>query len=114
MVSKAPRKPKVLQRRLLTNDVKNRILVGRKNGWLATLLWARRIPTPTKHPLVAHIAQSLANIPHTICLWKPGQIQLRVDESGGHTIRRRVVVPFTHMHLTDIAGDVSSSCEVRS
>ena len=103
----------MLQRRLLANDIKNRILVDRKNGWLATLLWARRIPTPTEHPLVAHVAQSLANITHTICLWIPGQIQLRADESGEHMIRRRVVVPFLHMRLTGIAGDISSSCEVR-
>ena len=50
VISEAPQKPKVLQRRLLTNDIENRILVGGKNGWLATLLWARRIPTPTKYP----------------------------------------------------------------
>ena len=28
-------------------------------------------------------------------------------------IRRCVVGPFAHMHHTDIAGDVGSSCEVR-
>ena len=58
------------------------------------------------------MAQSLANVPHTIRLWRLGQIQLRVDERGRYTIRRCVVIPFAQMHLTDIAGDVGSSCEV--
>ena len=38
---------------------------------------------------------------------------MRIDESGGYTIRCRVVVPFAHMHPKDIAGNVGSSCEVR-
>ena len=37
------------------------------------------------------------------------QIQLRLDKSGGYTIRRRVVVPL--VHLPDIAGDVGPELE---
>ena len=59
------------------------------------------------------LAQSLANIPVTIRLWRLRQIHLKIDESGGLTIRRCVVVLFAHMHLPDIAGDVGSFCEVR-
>ena len=57
--------------------------------------------------------QRLANVLHTIRLWRLEQIQLRIDERGGYTIRCHVVVPFAPMHLTDVVGDVGSSCEAR-
>ena len=76
--------------------------MGGKNGWLGTLLWTRRIPTPTKHRQVAHMAQNFANVPHTIRLWKLGQIQLRIDESGGALCSCAVCTYVTSRILRDV------------